>query len=285
MTNAFKVCYTLTVMYTHTHTHTHTHMQKSQHLTNLGRTDHDFIRQVEGLSYPQVPSHSQSLPALQHRRSPMPQTCTCTIARQLGDLELAERCSNTSSGYGTANSTGRQSVTSILSRDQSLSDLPPVDPLNSLQVGSRSRRISSPDRNISDRRMNLVNQQSQSLTSLPEYSVDIDERNETPNRTYHNYVKGKKHDAAMSGDYQPSLQRQDTGHYTKLVFSGHLESSVDGEQYQAMMGSKRKRPDKQKPLEEPAGEDSSSRKVCVCMREREIVCVCVCVWGGGGGNM
>ena len=139
--------------------------------------------------------------------------------------------SSTSSGYGTAS---RYSVVSMLSREQSLGEIPPVYVCeNALQVNSTPhRKISAPPNYNSDhpRTKKMPSQQSHSLTNLtqniPEYPYDneINEYRESEECIEH-----------------PSLQRQDTGHATKVVFA-RLEDSIDGEQYQSVMGSKRRMP-------------------------------------------
>ena len=151
-----------------------------------------------------------------------------------GDLKYSRQTSSASSGYGTASSTERHSVVSMLSRDQSLSEIPFE---NSLQVVSTPHRKVSAPPNCNPKTNIMLSQQSQSLTNLtqdiPEYPYD-NEENE--------YREGEE----CRG--HPSLQRQDTGHSTKVVFAG-LGDSVSGEHYQSVMGTKRKIP-KQNAVEE-----------------------------------
>ncbi len=157
-----------------------------------------------------------------------------TTPTSTGDLKCTNRQnSNTSSGYGTE----RHSVVSMLSRDQSLSE---IYLENSLQVNSTPpRKISAPPNyNCSPKTKKMLNQQSHSLTNLtqdiPEYPYDNEEHEEQ-----HGGEECRGH---------ASLQRQDTGHASKVVFAG-LEASIDREQYQAVMGSKKKMP-KQNAVEE-----------------------------------
>jgi hypothetical protein len=157
-----------------------------------------------------------------------------TTPTSTGDMKCTNRQnSNTSSGYGTE----RHSVVSMLSRDQSLSE---ICIENSLQVNSTPhRKISAPPNyNCSPKTKKMLSQQSHSLTNLtqdiPEYPYDNEENNEQ-----HGGEECRGH---------PSLQRQDTGHASKVVFAGS-EASIDREQYQSVMGSKRKMP-KQNAVEE-----------------------------------
>ena len=151
-----------------------------------------------------------------------------------GDLKYSRQISSASSGYYTASSTERHSVVSMLSRDQSLGE---IHVENSLQVISTPHRKVSAPPNCSPKTKKMLNQQSQSLTNLtqdiPEYPYDNEEN---------------EHREGDECREHPSLQRQDTGHSTKVVFAG-LGDSVSGEQYQSVMGTKRKMP-KQNAVEE-----------------------------------
>ena len=153
-----------------------------------------------------------------------------------GDQKYNRQISSTSSGYGTASSTERHSVVSMLSRDQSLSEIP-VE--NSLQVVSIPQRKVSAPLNCSPKTKKMLNQQSQSLTNLTQ---DI------PEYPYDNEENEHREDEECRG--HPSLQRQDTGHSTKVVFAhAGLGDSVSGEHYQSVMGTKRRMP-KQNAVEE-----------------------------------
>ena len=181
------------------------------------------------------------------------------LATPTDDPKLSRQYSNTSSGYGTSSSTGRQSVTSIFSRDQSLTEL--IGPENSLKVFSRSpRKISAPgcmdECSTPSRARRLPNQQSRSLTNLPEYSVDTPEPHENPNSYQNRYTNGEVLEGTeRESNQHSSMQRQDTGHGTKVVLAGLLENSIEGERFQAvMMGTKKKLPSKQKAVEEAIGE-------------------------------
>ena len=117
----------------------------------------------------------------------------------------------------------------MLSREQSLSEI-----CENLQVNPiPHRKIGAPPNYNSShpRTKKILSQQSYSLTNLtqniPEYPYD--------NEIINEYREGEE----CVG--HPSLHRQDTGHATKVVFAG-LEDSIDGEQYQSVMGSKRKMP-------------------------------------------
>ena len=152
-----------------------------------------------------------------------------------GDPKLGRQTSNTSSGYGTASSTERHSVVSMLSRDQSLGE---IHLENSLQVTSTPpRKISAPPPNCGHKTKKMLSQQSHSLTNLsqdiPEYPYDHEENE------HHEGEECRGH---------PSLQRQDTGHETKMVFA-RSGDSVSIERYQSAMGTKRKVP-KQNAVEE-----------------------------------
>ena len=179
------------------------------------------------------------------------QTSSNQLATPTGDLKLSRQCSNTSSGYGAASSTGtgRHSVISILSRDQSLSEI--VDPENALQVGSTPhRKASAPGPNFNSKAKKMLNQQSQSLTDLaqniPEYPYDHEEKECNEDKECNGHL---------------SLQRQDTGHSTKVVFAG-LGDSVSGEHYKSVMESKRKMP-KQASVEEAVGKNVCSDEHCI----------------------
>ena len=158
-----------------------------------------------------------------------------TLATPTRDIKLSRWYSSTSSGYDTSSSniTGRLSVTSVLSQDQN----PVDDPEQSLQVASAHERKASAPIGISTRAKKMVNQQSKSLSSL---SRDIQE---------YSYDDGENERGECNGP--PSLQRQDTGHSTKVVVAG-LEDSISGEHYKSIMGMKRKTP-KQTTLEEVSG--------------------------------
>ena len=144
-----------------------------------------------------------------------------------GDQKYSRQISSTSGGYGTASSTERHSVVSMLSHDQSLSEIP-IE--NSLQVISTPQRKVSAPPNCSPKTKKKLSQQSQSLTNLAQ---DI------PEYPYDNEENEHREDEECRG--HPSLQRQDTGHSTKVVFAG-LGDSVSGEHYQSVMGYKRKMP-------------------------------------------
>ena len=150
------------------------------------------------------------------------------ISSSTGSHVYNHQSSSTSSGYGTAS---RYSIVSMLSREQSLGEIHVCE--NALQVNSTPhRKISAPPNYNSShpRTKKMPSQQSHSLTNLtqniPEYPYD-NEINE--------YREGEECVGHLS------LQRQDTGHATKVVFAG-LEDSIDGEQYQSVMGSKRRMP-------------------------------------------
>lgn len=152
-----------------------------------------------------------------------------TTSTSTGEVKYNRQPSSASSGYGTASSTERYSVVSMLSREQSLGEICE----NSLQVKSTpQRKISAPPNYNSShpRTRKMPSQQSHSLTNLsqdiPEYPYDNEEN---------------EHHEGEECEGHPSLQRQDTGHAAKVVFAG-LEDSIDRERYQSVMGSKRKMP-------------------------------------------
>ena len=117
---------------------------------------------------------------------------------------------NSSSGYGTASSTGILSVISpsMLSCDQSLSD--------------------------------------------PEYSLSqVEENDQYECEEYNRY---------------PSLQRQDTGHSTKVVIAG-LRDSITEERYKSME-TKRKMP-KQTAMDETSGKNAVSIFILLLYRRTD----------------
>ena len=144
-----------------------------------------------------------------------------------GDPKLSRQTSNTSSGYGTSSSTERHSVVSMLSRDQSLGE---IHLENSLQVTSTPpRKISAPPPNCGHETKKMLSQQSHSLMNP---SQDIHDPYDSQENEHHEGEECRGH---------PSLQRQDTGHETKVEFvrSG---DSVNIKQYQSAMETKRKVP-------------------------------------------
>ena len=158
------------------------------------------------------------------------------------DLKLSRQYSCASSGYGTASSTGRQSVVSNpLSRDQRVTEL---DPENSLQVLTKPQiKSSAPSGFVEGSRNSrqarrLPAQQSQSLTNLEHM---IPESPGTPPEVDTNILNRLESDRGdCEREISPTemkllLQRQDTNHETKVVFCGSLESSIKGSEYQAMM--------------------------------------------------
>ena len=193
-----------------------------------------------------------------------PQSCATTPSglHQLttpteDPLKMSRQISSASSGYGTGSSTGRQSVTSIFSRDQSYTELIVDEPENSLQVSSTPQRKISAPSGFRERKK-IRQQQSRSLTNLedkiPEYI--------SPRGDQGPCILGEEVRPVVIPEdtsYQPpSLQRQDTDHESRMV-SGGLEASIDKSHFQDIM-SKRK-PVKQKAFEHTNGE----------------------CWGGGGG--
>ena len=132
------------------------------------------------------------------------------------------------SGYGIAS---RYNIVSMLSHEQSVGEIPPVHVCeNALQVNSTPhRKISAPlNYNSSHpRTKKMPSQQSHSLTNLTQ---------NIPEYPYDNEINEYRESEECVG--HPTLQRQDTGCATKVVFAG-LEESIDGEQYQSVMRSKR----------------------------------------------
>ena len=158
------------------------------------------------------------------------------------DLKLSRQYSYASSGYGTASSTGRQSVVSNpLSCDQRMTEL---DPENSFQVLTKPQIKSSTPSGFLEGSRNsrqarrLPAQQSQSLTNLEHM---IPESPGTPPEVDTNILNkldsdfGEYERESSQTEMRLSLHRQDTDHETKVVFCGSLESSIKGSEYQAMM--------------------------------------------------
>ena len=188
-------------------------LQQSQHLSSLSRADHSFISQIESRS---------------HHGTSSEYTCDSSSTSSYG--------TNYGTSYGTISSTERHSVISMLSRDQSLSE---IHVENSLQVISTPQRIVSAPLNCSPKTKKMLSQQSQpqSLTNLiqdiPEYPYDNEENEHREGEEYRGH---------------PSLQRQNTGRSTKVVFAG-MEDSISREQYQSVMVTKSRMP-KQNAVEE-----------------------------------
>ena len=205
-----------------------------------------------------------------------PQSCATTPSglHQLttpteDPLKMSRQMSSSSSGYGTGSSTGRQSITSIFSRDQGYTESIVDEPENSLQVSSiPQRKISAPSTSGFRERKKIRQQQSQLLTNLedkiPEYI--------SPRGDHGPCILGEEVRPVVIPEdtsYQlPSLQRQDTDNESGMV-SGGLEASIDKSHFQDIM-SKRK-PVKQKAFEHTNGEFNLYYTQCSAQKFFEVV--------------
>ena len=159
------------------------------------------------------------------------------------DSALQRQSSSTSSGYGTASSTGtgRHSVISMLSRDQSLSDIDPENSLRVNQVNQRKISAPAPNNDCPPRRKRILNQQSQSLTDLAQNIIEYP----------HDHEENEHYESEECRGH-PSLQRQDTGHSSKVVLASGRGGSISGEHFKSVMGIK-KSIAKQTAMEEASG--------------------------------